>query len=199
MVVLQSAVDLSKLIGISASVKELEGLEQLDNDALELLLDEGRERLSQQNARIQFYQETGFRMARTAVIALGILVSAVALLLNQNITKLEIVISQPYLIIGVVMIFISIMFGTLGPVAIDYIIGKRSERINKDYFENLVPEKMENATDKKKIQIRMLQHHNTLSTANRENVRHSQFISILTFYILLIGFSLVAYGIVSVV
>lgn len=185
--------EVGSILGVSAS------LEGLDDDALELLLDEGQERLSQQNSRIQFYQETGFRMARTAVIALGILVSAVALILNQNISTLETVINQPYLIMGTVVIFVSIIFGTLGPVIIDYFVGKRSEKVNKDYFENLIHKKMEDATDKKKLQVHMLEHHNSLSIANRKNVKYSQLVSIFTFYILLTGFSIVVYGIVSIV
>jgi len=132
--------------------------EVIDVEGLELLRQEANQKLSTQLEQYRFYQSTGYRIGRTAIISISILVSIVALLVNTSSGDANI---SPFLnvqtISGTVLIFCSALIGIAGPVVVGWTTEQTPQRIYREYFELAIPdEPSEGITSKKDILTTLL-------------------------------------------
>ncbi|WP_317176145.1 hypothetical protein [Halomontanus rarus] len=104
------------LFGSETNVQAL--AETIDVDALELLKQEANKKISNLMEQHRFYQSTGFRIGRTTVISISILVSIAALLVERGGIGSVSALLNLYTGLGIVFLLGSAVIGIIGPVMI---------------------------------------------------------------------------------
>ncbi|WP_436347001.1 hypothetical protein [Natronorubrum sp. FCH18a] len=143
------------LFSEEADIREI--AEPFDEDALELLREEANEKITNQMEQRRYYQSAGYRLGRTAVVAISILVSAGAIIVELR-PDLGVgsLINFPILA-GVFLLVLSAAVGIAGPVYVSSRTEKAPQRMYREYFELAVPdEPTEGVTTRKDVLIELL-------------------------------------------
>jgi hypothetical protein len=119
------------LFSEEADIREI--AEPFDEDALELLREEANEKITNQMEQRSYYQSTGYRLGRTAVVAISILISAGAIIVElRPDLGVESLVNIP-ITAGVFLLVLSAAVGIAGPVY----VSSRTEKHHSACTENI--------------------------------------------------------------
>lgn len=160
--------------------------DQLDADVLKSLKNDARERLNRQESQIQHYRDLGFRIARTSIVTIGIIISGVAILVQQ-----EIITSLPnnfvIPVVGIGLMAFSVVAGTFWPLTQGYYYRTQSQQSNYEFFTGVIPEKIEEGTQEQHLLIRILGQQAAMGRIKNSQIERLHISALVAIYSLLVG------------
>lgn len=182
------------LLGISTNNPSEK--EALDEETLEILREEYQERINGQTQREKYYLTMGFKIARTSILLISILMSAIAIFLNQEmITASDF--ETPRILVGMISIGTSILMGTLSPFLISYIAQKKSEAVNRESAELF--DDSTKPIAKRSVLRELVSQKISIANNKSKTIHRLQMISLTSLYMLLIGVSSIAWTLIHLV
>lgn len=159
---------------------------RLNPKALETLRVDGQERLSRQESNIKHYRELGFQIARTSIVVIGIIVSGVAILLQQGIITDK---PDNFWIptFGMALIGMSVLTGTFWPLLQSYYFRRTTGDTDDEFFNSLVPEKIEEGTEQNRFLVRILIQQAAIARINSTRISRLQISALASVYLLFLG------------
>ncbi|MFC4550084.1 MULTISPECIES: hypothetical protein [Halorussus] len=181
------------LFDSTADIQDL--AEHLDESSLKLLRTEANEKISNLLEQRRFYQSAGFRLGRTTVVSLSILISLAAILLNQQLNNIGNLLNV-YTITGTTLLVVSAVCGTVGPIIIGGLTERTPQRIYRDYFKLAVPdEPAEGITTQKDVLVTLLKQACIVGNTLRDSVNYLLLIVAISLSLQTVGIILILYGI----
>lgn len=177
--------------------EQLKGIDlssDVSDDGLEILKDELQERIDSQEEREYYYLDLGFQSARTVIVLLGIFVSAVALLINQDLLSPG-DLSSIYFATGVGFAIISLLSGTLFPLFVGYFNRRKQQEVDQE--STLIAQDPDLIYSKNQILSFVVEQKVRIIERRHKNVGLFQMLALLSLYSLLASAALIGYTILA--
>lgn len=158
---------------------------EFSEETLEFLYEEVRKGIANQQETIQHYQDIGFRLARTTLIVIGIIVSGIAALLNQDMIALDSVSSNVKVQIGVVALAATTFIAPVLVLFTDYWL----RVFAPDRSETALSMKDGEETDisnfsQKELLLKLTEYSRKERKSNTTSIKFLQLINLLSIYVL---------------
>jgi len=165
----------------------------LDENELELLLSELRHRESRRAENIDRYRDLGFRIARTVVLVLGIILSALSFLVSEEILSISSITSLTIISSGITLLVAAYITGTIAPVFLGYI---------GDIGVDQADEKAHSLTDdtgsaSESVRRPLVNSYAEVIGRNTTYLTYIRYVPVVSAQLLLLGTMMIGYGILS--
>lgn len=165
----------------------------LDDEELELLLRELRHREARRAENIDRYRDLGFRVARTVVLVLGIVISGLSLLISEDLLGINIVESANNLTFGLSLLVMSYAIGTIVPLLLGYVGDLGVDQADEKAY-NLSENGGSNTSS---VRQPLINSYAKVINRNNSYVHNIRFVPVISAQLLLAGTILVGYSIVT--